>query len=535
MGNRIITMEGLVEFCKSMGTFSYNAKETGHPLAVSTFGVLEYSSEGNKDLMDVTLKSCHIGLNRNGSHISEENMNKAIPSFANKPILAEIVKDDDGNLDFGTHAIEAVEDENGDLKYRYIEKPVGIVPESYSPRLVYDKEYDKTYLYVNGKIFKLYGNETADILTEKKGTKVSIEIDIENMAWDAKNNWLDIIDFTFSGVTLLGEKIGEGMLGSRCDVSDFSQYQSFDYSKEINEMKSRLKIIEARYKNSKEGGNQELGKLDELLAQYGVTVEDLDFDYEGMSDEELEAKFKEVFDDDDSNTPSEGDNSEGDNSEGANEGISNAQKTEDDSSESKPKKQTDDFDLSLQDKINALYNLVAVTYEEVDNEWYGVTVYDSYVVMHGYFKGNHYKQNYKEEKEEFSLVGDRVQVYEQFLTQEEMDALESMKSEFAALKEFKSNYEQNELKTKRENLISDTRFDSIRDTEEFAAVVKDAENYSLEELETKFKLIFADIELANRTFTEKPISKQNSGKMFTIPSKGTNPVESKYGGIFLDK
>lgn len=523
MGNRIITMEGLVEFCKSMGTFSYNAKETGHPLVVSTFGVLEYSSEGNKDLMDVTLRSCHVGLNRNGSYISEQNMNKAIPSFANKPILAEIVKDDDGKLDFGTHAIEAIEDENGDLKYRYVEQPVGIVPESYSPRLVYDKEYDKTYLYVNGKIFKLYGNETADILSEKNGTKVSIEIDIENMAWDAKNNWLDIIDFTFSGVTLLGEKIGEGMLGSRCDISDLSQYQSFDYTKEINEMKSRLEIIEARYKNSKEGGNQELGKLDELLAQYGVTVEDLDFDYEGMSDEELEAKFKEVFDGDDSNTSS-GDE---------NQGISNAQKTEDDTSESTSKKPTDDFALSLQEKIDALSNLVSATYEDADNEWYCTVVYDNYVVMIGYFKGQSYKQGYKAENNEFTLVGDRVRVFEQFLTQEEIDALESMKSEFAELSAFKADFEKKELEAARTAMLNDERFEIIRDTEEYKALQKEAENYSVEELETKLKVVVADNILQNGNFAK--FSNQGNGRMFTIPSKEVNPIETKYGGIFDKK
>lgn len=42
------------------------------------------------------------------------------------------------------------------------------------------------------------------------------------------------------------------------------------------------------------GGNQTL-KLNELLEKYSKTVEDLDFDYESMSDEELEAKFAELF------------------------------------------------------------------------------------------------------------------------------------------------------------------------------------------------------------------------------------------------
>lgn len=36
-------------------------------------------------------------------------------------------------------------------------------------------------------------------------------------------------------------------------------------------------------------------KLNELLEKYAKTMEDITFDMEGLSDEELEAKFQEVF------------------------------------------------------------------------------------------------------------------------------------------------------------------------------------------------------------------------------------------------
>ena len=68
-----------------------------------------------------------------------------------------------------------------------------------------------------------------------------------------------------------------------------------------------------------------MDKLNELWAQYNKTLEDLDFEYEGLSDEELEAKFAEVFADDNNDTPSNdnesSDNSnEGDNAEPTSEG-----------------------------------------------------------------------------------------------------------------------------------------------------------------------------------------------------------------------
>ncbi len=496
--------------------------------------------------MKVHLKACHTELNRNGSYIADEDMTKALPSLANKPILAEIVFDENREADFGTHAIEEIETEDGQKKLYYIEHPVGIMPESCGAHLVYDDEEEKNFVHADGYVFTLYGNESADILKRRNGVDCSVELEIYEFAWDGKNNWLSLKDFIFNGVTLLGAKYAPGMKGARCELSDFSNYTSQDYSKELNEMKARLFALESRFnKNSKEGGNQ-VDKLNELLAQYNKTLEDLDFEYEGLSDEELEAKFAEVFADDNNNTPSDDDKSDdisnvGDNTEPTNEGdddsnggertIPIGQVDDDDSTDSKNKSE---FALSLQEKINALQNLVAITYEEADNEWYCTVVYDSYLVMIGYWTGQSYKQSYKEENGEFTLTGDRVRVYEQFLTQEEIDALESMKSEFSALKEFKANVEQADFEEKKNELIEDARFDSIRETEEFKKVVSEAEKYSLEELETQFKLIFADIELANKNFEQKPISKQQSGKMFRLPSKGRNPVESKYGGIFSE-
>ena len=573
MKNRIITMESLVEFCKAQKAFSFSAQEVGHPLVVSTYGKLEYSSENDDGLMKVHLKACHTELNRNGSHITDEDMTRALPSLANKPILAEIITDENGVADFGTHAIEEIETEDGQKKLYYIEHPVGIMPESCGAHLVYDKDEEKNYVHADGYVFTLYGNESAEILKRRNGVDCSVELEIYEFAWDGKNNWLSLKDFIFNGITLLGAEYAPGMKGARCELSDFSHYASQDYSKELNEMNARLSELEPRFnKNLKEGGNQ-VDKLNELLAQYNKTLEDLDFEYEGLSDEELEAKFAEVFGENNT-TPSNDNESEDSPKKDTSEGIENAESTDtsanteefdgsdegdedaegaeddegNDSDESErtiPIGQVDDddsvdtkknseFALSLQEKIKALQNLVSITYEEADDEWYCTIVYDSYLIMIGYWNGQAYKQNYKEENGEFTLTGDRVRVYEQYLTQEEIDALESMKSEFSALKEFKSNVEKADFEAKKNELIEDSRFDSIRETEEFKKVISETEKYTLEELETQFKLIFADIELANRNFEQKPISKQTSGKMFRLPSKGGNPIESKYGGIFSE-
>lgn len=242
MENRIITFDSLIEYCKTNNIQKFSSKETGKPIIVSTFGNMDIAkpnkfSEADSSLMPITMKACHTGINRNNSKISETTMAKALPSFMNKPILAEIK---DG--DFGSHAMEYVEDNDGNFFVRYIERAVGIVPESCNAHLEYDKTKDKMYTIVDGYIFNYYGNETAEILKKKNGTKVSVEIEVNEFEWSQDDNCLEILDFTFSGVTLLGEDIAEGMEGSRLDLSKLPTAE-LNYSKQLIEMQEKLDVL----------------------------------------------------------------------------------------------------------------------------------------------------------------------------------------------------------------------------------------------------------------------------------------------------
>lgn len=561
MRKGMITLESLIEYCKTHENFSFNSEEYGHPLVLTTFGEVEYSPTNDEGLMAVTIKSCHSKLNRNNSFIKDSVMKKALPSFANKPILAEITTNSKGQDDFGAHAIEVVKDENGESQTRYIEHPVGIVPESCNARMEYDKKNDKTYTIVDGFIFNYYGNETAEILKRRGGSEVSVELDVYDISWNAKEKYLEINDYIYCGVTLLGEDYTPGMEGARLDISDFSHYSSIDYTKEINEMKSRLIQLEHRVsdKNIKEGGNKQImSKFEELLAKYNKTADDITFDYETLSDEELEAKFAELFGEDDPEPSSEGDGDKSDDAKdeekdsksesGAKGGTRSGASNDDEESESawgtdetSGQKSDDEdtasadntkkkFELSMQDTISALSTLVNATYGESDNDWYSVVVYKDYVVMVGWWTDRAYKQTYKEESDNYTLTGDRVEVYCQYLTQEEIDELAELRKNYSALVEYKQNVEKKELDAQKNTLLEDERFEIIKDIDAYKELVREAEKYSLEEIETNLKLIVADYALQNRDFSS--FDKQKGGKMFTIPGKGQNSATSKYGGIF---
>ena len=174
MIDRILTIDSLIEYCEKNKLSHFNANESGKPIVVNTFGRISFSDSQDPSLMKVTLKACHCGINRNNYKISEESMEATFPTFANKPILAEIVTDDNGEKDFGSHAMSFETDEEGNEFIHYIEQPVGIIPETNNILLEYDKVQDKPYTIVDGYIFNYYGNETADIISRKNVTKVSV-------------------------------------------------------------------------------------------------------------------------------------------------------------------------------------------------------------------------------------------------------------------------------------------------------------------------------------------------------------------------
>lgn len=554
---KILTIEQLLQFCQTQNFVKFSSKDSGYQLAVSvptTFEVQDNVDEAHRGMMKLKIKIFHDGINRNGSKVPHESADRAMKTIPDRPLLAAIHQLDNGEWDFEAHEMEFVENDDGEIEINYIEKQIGSFssePAFWEHDDTVDKDFVCAYAYVPREYTK-----ACEIIERKKGTKNSVELSIDELSYDAKDKCLVLEEFYVSGSTLLGREkdgteIGEGMLGSRADIAEFSKEVNsafFSSEEKIIAMLESLdnKISNLAIKNLQEGGINQVNKFEQLLAQYGKSVEDIDFEYEGLSDEELEAKFAELFADEntDENTPSEGESesendntsTEGENSEGSEgENQENTTTTSDDDEEVAKRKA---FALSLQDKISALANLVQITYEDADNEWYGVTVYDEYVVMHGYFKGQHYKQNYDENNGEFTLVGDRVQVYEQFLTQEEIDSLENMKSEFSALLEYKEKIVKNELKDQKMSLLEDDRFSVIKDTEAFAEISKNIENYSLEDLEKELKLAVADFALENNNFALKKdtgaFSKQTSGKMFTIPSKSVNTVTSKYGGIFSE-
>ena len=563
---RLLYIEDLYDFYsnKYKRSTKFSAEKTGEPLVVQVHGRVNFDeSDKNKDgLLPVHLQSCHTDLNVNGSNIESSVMEAALPSFSNRPILGYIHKvttdeNPEGQWEFYSHNMH--EDENGDVVYD--EYPIGIIPESCNAQLVYDEEKKKTYCEVDGYIFEEY-SKAAEILQREEECSVSVELSIRELSYDAKQKFLNIEDFWFSGVTILGKtpqgnEVKPGMTGSNIKLADFSSKNNSlfeDYETKMVELQARIENLETACFNreqnssvrtlSKEGGNKEnMTKFEELLAKYNKTVEDVTFDYSELSDEELEAKFAEVFGEDNN---ADGDNSGDDttnepsnDNEGDGENPTEPEGTTDGDNEGEGQNfenMTKTFEISHDDIRYALYNLLS-SYEDADNEWYYITgVYDSYFVYESWDGGKIYGQKYTKDNDNVSFDGERYNLHKEYLTDSEYTEIQDMRSNYSSVVEELNTYKSAEVFADKMTVFDDEAYSEYLDTDEFKALMSEdsVNKYSKEELSEKADATLGKLVKKNKTFSfagETPQKKHVSRVAFNA-EKETEDTYKPYGDLF---
>lgn len=536
MAKKIMTLDDLyMFFVQQNKSFSFSSKENGSPVVVTTNGV--FAKESNDDMpgmLKLKLKNCHIDTNRNGSHISKENMEKAMPTLKYRPILAYIHELPDGTKDFYAHNTDFVEDENGETQVVYLEKQVGCFTAD-DPWLEYDEEMDKTYVMAYAVIPEEY-TETADIIRRKNGTKVSTELVINELAYNAKEKYLDLIDFYFGGTTLLGSdedgnEIGEGMLGARGDIEDFCHKEPvFTYQDKLVETLEKLtETLSSFHKlNSEEGGDEEMDNFENEVVEEVVETE---VDETVVENNEVdgtvvveETETEEEIETEETSTSEDGDEDQDEASETYEED-----------------KFTKIFtvELSHEDVRCALYTLIA-QYEEEDNEWYSIrSVYDNYFYMQGWWNNKIYKIDYSVDGENVALVGDRQEMFEMIVSESEKMAIDKMREDYAVLetkynelKAFKDNYDASQLKAEKESVLNSIEYADIKNSDEFKALVSEMDNYSVDELKVKADLLFA-ASMKQKFALETNEQEKKHSVGFNINAK-PNKKKEAYEGLFSE-
>ena len=556
---KILTEDDLLKFCQEQEFAKFSSKDTGYQLALkvpTTFEIDDTVDENHRGMMRLKFRIFHTGLNRNKSYVSKESAEKAMNTIADRPVLAAIHQLDDGSWDFEGHEMEIVKDEKGKEELRYIESQVG----SFSSEPAFwehddnlDKDYVCAYAYISEEYTK-----ACEIIRAKQGSKNSCELFIDELSYNAKEKYLELIDFYVNASTLLGShddgtEIQEGMEGSRADIADFSVNNNsvkFDKDEKMIELLENLNKTLSNFNKeqtpvqtqSEEGGtNNKMTKFEELLTKYGKTAEDVTFDYAEMSDEELEAKFAEMFDNDNS----DGDNSDnGESGEPSNDGEGDGEGASDPDGDEEKNISKNElfnklFEISFDEIRYALNNLCSV-YRN-DSEWcYVSQVYENYFIMEDWDSDKYYKQSYEKDGDNISLSGERIEMFAMLLTESEKLSIEDMRSNYSTLKEFKETAEKNELHAQKEAIINADNYSVLTEKDsdgnyvnaDFAELVKTMDNYSIEDFETKVKVMHSDYMSAHANFSSVDTKKNtNSVKILTNMNKKSKPKKN-YGNLF---
>lgn len=564
---RILTLDELYKFCQSKKIHKFSSNETGSQIVVSVPAQFEIDDKYVDDtLLFAKVKLMHSGENRNHSSVTDKALKKAGKGLAYKPILAnfmEYVDEDTGETlqDFTSHDMIL----NNDGTTTYLEKQIGSFT-SDEPFYEVEESTGHNFLYGYCAIPREY-TPAADIIERKNGTKISVELAVNELEYNSKDKVLELTDVIILGATCLGknpdtlEDVGEGMLNARLDTIDIADFSVKKDSVQFSKDEKLIEILEKlnttlsnfNKKLLKEGGIQENMKFKELLEKYNKSIEDIDFDYKNMSDEELEAKFAELFEDDldvtDQNTDpdntdpnsnnSTDSNSDPDQSSNDNPDPEPEPEVINDDEQEKNRKFTindgiREFAISLNEKIHAISELVNATYSESDNTYYFVTAYDKYVIMEDWWNGKYFKQTYSENDGVFTLTGDRVQVYAEYVTADEMASLDEMRSNYSSIKEELDKYKYAEEYADKMTVFDDVCYSDYLDTDEFKNIMKKefVDQYSKEELAEKADAALGKLVKVSKkfSFTTKVPEKKVTSIQFAVK---TDIEEKKpYGNLF---
>ena len=549
---KILTLDDLVRVCKEQKLKKFSSKEVGYKLRVQIPAKFEMDENESSSTLFAHVEVMHTGRNRNGSNLTEKAAKNCLATIPYKPVLANFCEID-GIRDFTSHDFTINED--GEVEYQ--ERQVGCFTAD-KPYMKEDEETEgRMNIYAKVAIPREY-TDAAEIIERKNGTKVSAELEINSMSYDSKEKELLLEDVELIGLTLLGknpetgEDVQEGMQGAHIQLEDFSAEKNslnFDISDEIKQF-IQVSIMEAL----KDKNNQRKEEYSMEFEENAKVTEEVE---KPVTEEFTEAETtEEVFEDtateestEEEVTVTEAESEDDTEVTPADEGEFEAE-TEEAFEEETVEEETEDveldtnslkmsvtlngevktFEVSLAQKINALYELVNSTYSDSDNDYYDVDVFDDSktVIMHGWFSGKHFKQSYNLRKDVYSLKGDRVEVFATYLTADEQAQLDSMKQSYAETSEKLAKYE---AEPEKITILESEDYANLSGNEAFEALKAQENHFDLSVDEVKSQCDAMLLEYAKGHKVEFSAQEESEKKVVSRKPFSIIPKKKNYGSL----
>lgn len=463
----------------------------------SKFGLPE---KFNSQFHMVKVYIAYAGKNRNFSIISKETFEKMIPSLYGVPVVGEWKKE---NEDFGSHGGKIEISEDG-IEYIDTTKPYGFIDSSATVQWENVTEEDGTVNeYLTSTAFLWTGRypEVLKVLENKTGQSMEINVFSGDYSED-EPEYFEILEGEFSGICLLGEDIEPCFEGAK--VSQFNLDKD-EFKSEFTQMVAELKKSLDFTSEGGESMSEETKKeLDEEVVET-AEEEEVEETTEEETVEEVEEETEE-FDTSD---------------------------VEDVEEEEEEEKFTKVFELSHDDIRSKLYKQL-IPFENEDDEWYWINeVYDDYFVYSSDYTSKYFKQNYIKTDVDVALEGERVELFVEYLTAEELEELKKMRKEYKALLDFKAEKEKEEFELKQAELRQE-KIDHINT--EYTNIANDVKEMfisKVDEYET-VEDIDSDIcvYIVKNKVTFSKVKKEQTTVKVSVEENIQNPVASPYGDLF---
>lgn len=254
---------------------------------------IEQIVEQNESFDSCVIKICYTGKNRNRSSISRQAIEDAIPSIYNCPIVCNYNVSDDT---IGGHDVEVVSTNNG-MRLINLTDAVGVIPANckYYWETITDDGTEHDYLCVEAILWK----RSAAYTKIKRDGIVSQSMEITVKNGQTVDGFYEINKFIFTAFCLLGDDVEPCFESASLEMFSLQQYKQ-TFQAMMDDFKKHFSMVTTSQEddinpqnitqNLSKGGNISLDRT-ELLSEYGLTIEDIDFDIDDFTVEELRSKF----------------------------------------------------------------------------------------------------------------------------------------------------------------------------------------------------------------------------------------------------
>lgn len=263
-----------------------------HNIHLQFSSSLENITDINDSFSSGVLKICYTGVNRNGSLIKKNSVERAIPSMFNCPVVCNY---DVESNSIGGHDMSLVHTDDGNTRVINLTDAVGVIPAGANTwwSVEEDNGVEHEYLMAEAILWKrspAFSKIQADGITSQ-----SMEINVKDGSMS--DGVFVIEDFTFTAFCLLGDDVEPCFESASLQVFG-RESVSAQFADMMKELKEAFTMIQPPQSGCNiqmtKGGDGVLEQKIALMEEFGFAADMLDFSLEDFSLDELRVKFEEM-------------------------------------------------------------------------------------------------------------------------------------------------------------------------------------------------------------------------------------------------